>query len=537
MDRRKKPDSTPSTPTWFPDDDDSPRAESAAPHPSAEAAAPSSGARPGESAPPAGEAPFAEQTEAGDAPESAEAPAPAEPPAPPPPPPIRRGGVIRDAARRIDRTARSTYVRPRPPEPPPSPKPAAPSESTALTGAVRPAERAPGVPPGGEGGVQRGAVPVDEPGPGATPASPSPATLDAAPYVRVLEVRKMDWAAVREAVANPIAGERAERIVARMEERLAGDGTLGLAFEEHAAGPDDRAIQVGEKSPPGEVWFVGDVHGDLLALEAALQHVARSGGGADGRVVFLGDLVDDGPHAAEVVLRVFEMVLDGPMRVTVLAGNHDEALAFADGQFSSTVIPSDFTDWLNANPDHPWAARLGQLIIRFFERVPRALFFPDGLLVAHGGVPHTDLHDGLARSRDWNDPRVLQDFVWLRAHPRARKRIPNRTTRGSEFGREDFAAFCALATRLGRPVERMLRGHDHVEERFAVFPSWKAHPALTINTMSHRLPREVFGEYERVPVVARWVRGELPEVRRLFVPPELVREVYPEPGVREEEAG
>jgi hypothetical protein len=47
---------------------------------------------------------------------------------------------------------------------------------------------------------------------------------------------------------------------------------------------------------------------------------------------------------------------------------------------------------------------------------------------------------------------VLQDFVWLRAHPRARKRIPNRTTRGSEFGREDFAAFCDLATRLGRPV-------------------------------------------------------------------------------------
>lgn len=403
-----------------------------------------------------------------------------------------------------------------------------------------PPEPEPSEPPGTEGGVQVGAAaPEGEPVPEEAPAAPAEpsSTLSAGsaevPYLNVLEVRGMDWRAVRDAVANPAAGERAERIIARMEERLAGGGPLGLAFEEYAAGPDDRAIQVGERWPLGEVWFVGDLHGDLLALEAALHHIDRSGGGADARIVFLGDLFDDGVHAAEVVLRIFELVLDGPMRVTVVTGNHDEALAFADGRFQSTVLPSDFTDWLNANPEHPWAARLGRLIIRFFARAPRALFLPDGLLVAHGGMPHTDLHAELAQGGNWNDPRVLQDFVWLRAHPRARKRIPNRTTRGSEFGREDFAAFCALATRLGRPVERMIRGHDHVEERFAIYPAWERHPALTINTLSHRLPREVFGEYERVPVVARWVRGELPEVRRLFVPAELIREIYPEPVAEE----
>lgn len=406
-----------------------------------------------------------------------------------------------------------------------------------------PPEPEPSEPPGTEGGVQVGAAaPEGEPVPEeaaiepAALAAPSATTSSASaevPYLNVLEVRGMDWRAVRQAVVDPIAGERAERIIARMEERLAGGGPLGLAFEEYAAGPEDRAIHIGDRWPLSEVWFIGDLHGDLLALEAALQHIDRSGGGADARIVFLGDLFDDGAHAAEVVLRVFELVLDGPMRVTIVTGNHDEALAYADGRFQSTVLPSDFTDWLNANPDHPWAARLGRLIIRFFQRAPRALFFPDGLLAAHGGIPHTDLHPELAQAGNWNDPRVLQDFVWLRAHPRARKRIPNRTTRGSEFGREDFAAFCALATKIGRPVARMIRGHDHVEERYAVFPAWERHPALTINTLSHRLPREVFGDYERVPVVARWVRGELPEVRRLFVPAELVREVYPEPGAQE----
>ena len=48
-------------------------------------------------------------------------------------------------------------------------------------------------------------------------------------------------------------------------------------------------------------------------------------------------------------------------------------------------------------------------------------------------------------------------------------------------------------------------------------------------------PREVFGPYPRMPVVGKWVRGELPEVRRLFVPAELIREIYPEPVVAEGE--
>jgi hypothetical protein len=554
MDRRKKSKSAPSKPIGRPAEKAPPTLDWGGPADGPPApGAPSAG----RGAPPDAPSGAAEIIDSLVPPEEADAPRDA--------PPSDVGAAIESppieadrappADEGVDRSA-STDVPVAPDEPPPldqdtANRPPSPESEAALEGlpeagkAARdglPPEPEPSEPPGTEGGVQVGAeAPAGHPAPDAAPAEPAapePAQTEApasgeVPYLNVLEVRGMDWRAVREAVTNPIAGERAERIIARMEERLAGGGPLGLAFEEYAAGPEDRAIQIGERWPLSEVWFIGDLHGDLLALEAALQHIDRSGGGADARIVFLGDLFDDGVHAAEVVLRVFELALDGPMRITIVTGNHDEALAYADGRFQSTVLPSDFTDWLNANPEHPWAARLGKLIIRFFQRAPRALFFPDGLLVAHGGMPHTDLHAELEQAGNWNDPRVLQDFVWLRAHPRARKRIPNRTTRGSEFGREDFAAFCALATRMGRPVERMIRGHDHVEERYAVFPAWERHPALTINSLSHRLPREVFGEYERVPVVARWVRGELPEVRRLFVPAELIREVYPEPVAQE----
>lgn len=44
----------------------------------------------------------------------------------------------------------------------------------------------------------------------------------------------------------------------------------------------------------------------------------------------------------------------------------------------------------------------------------RALFFPDGLLIAHGGFPLRDLHERLAHGGDWNDPQCRSDFVWVR---------------------------------------------------------------------------------------------------------------------------
>jgi hypothetical protein len=162
--------------------------------------------------------------------------------------------------------------------------------------------------------------------------------------------------------------------------------------------------------------------------------------------------------------------------------------------------------------------------------VPRAVFFPDGLLAAHGGFPLADLHPRLLETANWNDPACLTDFVWSRAHPKARKKLPNRYGRGSQFGYEDFAAFCRLSAVLGRPVTHMLRGHDHVDERYAIYPAYRATPVLTTVALSRRLPREGFGPYERVPTLALYVAGALPQVYRLHVPADLVREIYPPPA-------
>ena len=346
----------------------------------------------------------------------------------------------------------------------------------------------------------------------------------------VRDMRDLDWATIQ-GKANPAAVRaRMHHTVDAMETLLDRIDGPGFLFDVDRATAQDRAIQVGKSVTETPLWIIGDLHGDLLALEAALAVIDAESTGLDRpRLIFLGDLVDDEGFGLEVLLRVFEVVLQSPADVCVIAGNHDEALAYDGAHYTSSVVPADFAEFLNANLAHEWISRAGKLAVRFFAQAPRALFFPDGLLVVHGGFPLSDLHSKLQETRDWNDPACLADFVWTRCHPTARRKMPNRFSRGSQFGHQDFAAFCDLATRLGRPVTHMVRGHDHVEDRYAIPPAYVLHPVLTTVALSRRLPREAFGPRLRVPTLARYVEGALPQVYRMHIPAELIDELYPEP--------
>jgi Calcineurin-like phosphoesterase len=357
--------------------------------------------------------------------------------------------------------------------------------------------------------------------------APAPAIAATPP---VVDVTDLDWLGVRDRVIASTTRAHLRDVVERMEALLDRDGGPRLLFDEDRTDANDKAICVSHLEPDAPLWVVGDIHGDLLALEAALElvRITSAAGGPASRLVFLGDLFDDGGYGLEVLLRVFELILDAPESVCIIAGNHDEALDYTGAGFTATVTPSDFSDFLNANLAHEWITRAGKLAVRLFSAAPRALFLPDGLLITHGGFPLVDLHAELRESGDWNDPRCLDDFTWTRAHPRASRKMPNRTSRGSQFGYEDFAAFCELSAELGRQVTHMVRGHDHVDERYEIYPAYAAHPVLTTVALSRRLPREMFGPYERAPTIARWVPDALPQVHRLCIPAAIVREVYPD---------
>jgi hypothetical protein len=376
------------------------------------------------------------------------------------------------------------------------------------------------------------------PGESMPPQVTPPPTPKAVAIPPVRDVDDLDWTAIRERAEPAKLRGRMQPIAEAMELMLDRAGGANWLFDADRKTGQDRAIQLAQRTSTAPLWIIGDLHGDLLALEAALVLVDTETAGLErSQLIFLGDLFDDEGCGLEVLLRVFELLSQFPADVCLIAGNHDEALSHDGAHFTSSVVPCDFAEFLNANQADPWIQRVGHLAIRFFAQAPRALFFPDGLLVAHGGFPLTDLHARLEETRDWNDPACLSDFVWTRCHPTARRKLPNRFSRGSQFGHEDFAAFCELSARLGRPITHMVRGHDHVEDRYAIPPAYVRHPILATVALSRRLPREAFGPRRRVPTLARYVEGALPQVYRMHIPDKLIDEAYPDPERQEHEGG
>ena len=371
----------------------------------------------------------------------------------------------------------------------------------------------------------------------AEPVPCAPLEITPPPIPEVVDVRDLDWLAVRHAVDPGAVRARIRPIVEAMESLLDRPGGPGMLFDADRTDASEKAVRV--SAPIAEpLWFIGDLHGDLLALEAALICIRRETASGEPwpHILFLGDFFDDEGFGLEVLLRVFELIIQDPGSISIIVGNHDEALHYDGVRFGSTVDPSDFAEFLNTNLAHEWIERAGKLAVRLFAQAPRAFFFPDGLLAAHGGFPLVDLHPRLLATGDWNDAACLTDFVWSRAHPKARRKLPNRYARGSQFGYEDFAAFCRLSAVLGRPVTHMVRGHDHVDERYAIYPAYRATPVLTMVALSRQLPREGFGPYERAPTLARYVKGAVPQVYRLHIPAELVGQVFPRPAADGEDA-
>jgi len=124
----------------------------------------------------------------------------------------------------------------------------------------------------------------------------------------VVAVRDLDWQAIRRAANAPAIRARMHVAVERMETLLDSAGGPGMLFDADRADDADRAIQVSTLASESPLWIIGDLHGDLPALEAALAQIrnqAAMEGGAAPRIIFLGVFFHDERFGLEVVLRVF----------------------------------------------------------------------------------------------------------------------------------------------------------------------------------------------------------------------------------------
>ena len=261
-------------------------------------------------------------------------------------------------------------------------------------------------------------------------------------------------------------------------------------------------------------FFIGDLHGDFYALHTLLRQAQTLN--PQGRILFLGDMVDRGPMPIECIFLLLEWGLRHPGRLAWIAGNHDVAFVRKEsGEFVSKVSPAEFLAVLNGQDLFAGFRRqLGEFFVDMADRLPRALLFPDGLLATHGGFPLVDRHpQGQAAADeqaylDWlNTEDCLKDFTWSRIH-RVPKRIPDRHSSGPEYGFLDFEAFCRLQPQWFR-VTHMVTGHQHPAQGFETYPSYKVNRALTLLGMGRD---EFTGKYTDHLHLGRGVAGTVPEV-------------------------
>ena len=281
-------------------------------------------------------------------------------------------------------------------------------------------------------------------------------------------------------------------------------------------------------------FFIGDIHGDFLAWHRLFERVRHE---PDFRLCFLGDLVDRGPMDIECFAAFLQAAEKHPGQLLWILGNHDGGLQFnIEGKFQSRVDPAEFADWLNeptggrsAKEVQPW----GRLFIDICKHLPRAVLFPGGLLAVHGGVPLEDRWDSLNTLEAFQHERCLEDFTSTRATPYPRrlgwKMDKTRRQRSSdfEFGYQDLKGFCQAAQGV-LSVQRIVRGHDHVEKGCEQPDCYKDVPLLTLNGFGFNYLNNSVRKYRPSLVLGVWRKGELPRVEEVTCPSEEHAAVYPQ---------
>ena len=317
------------------------------------------------------------------------------------------------------------------------------------------------------------------------------------PLRKIAEAIRSDYLpSVNHMLANAAAGEMPKTA-------FMGDG-------------NSRVLTIYEMSRlPDNLWYVGDLHGDLLALLAIVEYIDSYPADSPPTIIFLGDAFDRIEFGFEVLLALFNLIINRPGQILLLAGNHDTELYYRRnlGVFYPGVMPANFCDWLNRQLEaHPERIEFGRNFIEFSKKMPHVLFLPDGTFAAHGGVPHIDVQKRISTALDLNTIYARQDFVWGRFNPDEQHVMPDRSHKDLGIGYGDFDRFCELAADiLSMPVKRMVHGHEHPYSQWTEYPRYRKHPILTLN--SHRMQ---ITECDVTDVaIARHRPDDIPEVHLL----------------------
>ena len=157
----------------------------------------------------------------------------------------------------------------------------------------------------------------------------------------------------------------------------------------------------------GRLFAIGDIHGCPDELRAILKAIAPVAGDT---IVFVGDYVDRGPSARDVV----EMALDleqGPAECVFLKGNHEDMMMSylgRPGNYGESFLFNGGIATLDS-----YGLREGDLE-NAAERLPdRHMDFMGRLAVSYLRPPYLFVHAGIMPTRQLEEQQT-EDMLWIR---------------------------------------------------------------------------------------------------------------------------
>lgn len=171
------------------------------------------------------------------------------------------------------------------------------------------------------------------------------------------------------------------------------------------------------------VYAVGDIHGRLDLLDELLDLIARDDAGrppAQVDLIFLGDLIDRGPHSAGVIDRLMALRLDG-FSPRFILGNHEEmllnALEATEGEVMRFFLRNGGRETLLSYPiglDEFEEGSLADLRQLARDRIPPAHLafiagFEDHVEIGDYFFVHAGIRPGVPLDR-----QSLKDLRWIR---------------------------------------------------------------------------------------------------------------------------
>ncbi len=131
-------------------------------------------------------------------------------------------------------------------------------------------------------------------------------------------------------------------------------------------------LEINVSDPDNEVYVIGDIHGNLQSLLKIYDLIKEN---KPHYIIFLGDLVDRGPHQLECLITILCLKIIEPYRFYILRGNHETLeMNKAYGFFYEFIQKFQDVEKITE-------------ILSVYDLLPICSKINDKILCLHGGIP------------------------------------------------------------------------------------------------------------------------------------------------------